>query len=279
MKKYLKLILIICFFIILSIASFAEENREVEVQLNQKKMEFQDAQPLLIKSEGRTIVPLRCIAEQLEATVHWNKETKEAYISLNDKVIILGMDNNYAMINGNKIAFDSSARLINQRTYVPLRFVSEALECSVDWDDYRCIVHITTKGNERPIILPNTATGDMNIDEKALLSLDSNFIADEWHGIYYLNSDGSQMLYVRLNQSACIGSMSFDESILQSSEKQNVYKKVLKFYFRDKADEAWNFILKMHNNKKTLDEFKEIGNRRLRTLRPSETGNLIIFID
>ena len=286
MKKYLKLIFITSFLFILPINSFAEDNIPVEVQLNQNKINFPDAQPVLIKSEGRTIVPVRFIAQQLGAVIHWDKKKQEVYITLNDKVIVLGINNNYAMINQNKVTFDSSARLMNGRTYVPLRFVSEALECSVDWDKYRNIAHITSKGNERPIILPNKATGNKDLDAKAIASLDSNFkirkekaVGCPYHDVIYSASDGSNRRFiVDLTTRGPIAVLFFDKSILESSEIENAYKKVLKFYFGNDSDEVLDFIIKMDNNKEPFDESKKFNDRGVVLLRPSKGDNLMIFI-
>ncbi|WP_425449782.1 copper amine oxidase N-terminal domain-containing protein [Dethiothermospora halolimnae] len=286
MKKYLKLIFITSFLFILSINSFAEDNIPVEVQLNQNKIDFPDAQPVLIKSEGRTIVPVRFIAQQLGAVIHWDKKKQEVYITLNDKVIVLGINNNYAMINQNKVTFDSSARLMNGRTYVPLRFVSEALECSVDWDKYRNIAHITSKGNERPIILPNKATGNKELDAKAIASLDSNFkieeekaVGGDYNSVIYSASDGSNGRFVvDLTTRGPIAVLFFDKSILESSEIENAYKKVLKFYFGDDSDEVLDFIIKMDNNKEPFDESKNFNDRGVVLLRAYKGNDLMIFI-
>lgn len=291
MRKYLKLVLIGCFLFIIPSNAFAEKdtenNRPVEVQLNQNKIEFPDLQPLLIKSESRIIVPVRFIAQQLGAIVHWDNKKQEVYITLNDKVIILGINNNYAMINQNKVTFDSAAKLINGRTYVPLRFVLEALKCSVDWDNYRYIVHITTKGNERPVILPSRATGDKLLDAKAIAALDSNLrmntvniMGSQCYRVIYSASDGSDAKFtVDLSQRVLMAIIwNFDKSIFKSIKIKNAYKKVLEFYFDENSDEAWDYIIKMSQNKNPLDESKEFGNHCLTVRRMLKGDDLIIFV-
>jgi hypothetical protein len=61
-------------------------------------------------------------------------------IQLKDKAIKLWIDNPIAEVNGEKIAIDPNNSnvkpiIINSRTYVPIRFVSENLGCNVSWDN------------------------------------------------------------------------------------------------------------------------------------------------
>ncbi|MGM0380315.1 MAG: stalk domain-containing protein, partial [Bacillota bacterium] len=89
--------------------------------------------PPVIKS-GRTTVPVRAISEGFGAEVTWNSEDKIVGIKKGDMNIELPLDSNEAYINGEKINLDSKSEIMNSRTYVPLRFVSESLGLKVDWD-------------------------------------------------------------------------------------------------------------------------------------------------
>ncbi len=91
-----------------------------------------DVAPIIVGS--RTMLPIRFVAEALGATVDWNEATQTVTIEKDGvKVqIIIGAD--YAYINGEKVKLDVPAFIENGRTYLPLRFVAEALGADVNWD-------------------------------------------------------------------------------------------------------------------------------------------------
>ncbi len=88
----------------------------------------------IITPEGRTMLPIRFITEALDGNVAWNEATQTVTITKDgvNVQIIIGAD--YAYINGEKVKLDSPAFIANGRTYLPVRFVSEALGATVNWD-------------------------------------------------------------------------------------------------------------------------------------------------
>ncbi len=91
-----------------------------------------DVPPIIIS--GRTMVPFRAIAEAFEANVSWDAGTKTVSIILGDIVIQLTIGNTTAIISGSSIKVDPPAQIVNGRTMVPLRFVSESFEADVAWN-------------------------------------------------------------------------------------------------------------------------------------------------
>ena len=83
---------------------------------------------------SRTFVPLRAIAEAFGATVTWDADTKGITIVLGDTEIKLQVGNNSATVNGKQLTVDPAPYIVNGRTLVPLRFISEALGAEVRWD-------------------------------------------------------------------------------------------------------------------------------------------------
>ena len=103
--------------------------------------------PVIMKGWDRTIVPVRTIVELIGGTVDWLDKDRMVTIKLRDKTIKLWIDNPVAEINGKKIAIDPNNSnimpiIVNSRTFVPLRFVSENLGCTVSWDGTKRIVTI-----------------------------------------------------------------------------------------------------------------------------------------
>lgn len=91
--------------------------------------------PYINADAGRALVPVRFISETMGAKVDWDPETRQAIITDERKQIILTIDSNEVLINGEKQTIDCAATIQSNRTYVPLRFVSEALEARVEYND------------------------------------------------------------------------------------------------------------------------------------------------
>jgi len=83
--------------------------------------------------QGRTVVPLRFISEAFGATVEWIAETKEITIQFGTTQIQLRIGSSTATINGEKNTLDVPPQILQGRTVVPLRFISEAFGATVEW--------------------------------------------------------------------------------------------------------------------------------------------------
>lgn len=102
----------------------------VELYIDLNKINT-DTPPTIV--DGRTLVPLRAIFESLGATVEWDAETRTATGTRNGTTVKVQIDNTSAYIDGEEKIFDVPAKIINSRTMVPARFVSEAMGCKVTW--------------------------------------------------------------------------------------------------------------------------------------------------
>jgi len=99
---------------------------------------FPDSYPFI--KDDRTLVPIRAIAEKLGYDVSWNAEERK--VTLSDEkeslsVIIDSMEMSKEIKetqNTEIIPIDVAATIVNDRTYLPLRAVGEALGCKVSWD-------------------------------------------------------------------------------------------------------------------------------------------------
>jgi len=98
---------------------------------------------------GRTLVPLRFVAETFGADVGWEAKEQKITITLEDKNIILWVGKKEALVNNERYYLEVPPKVIEipeiggGRTVVPLRFVSEALGAQVDWDPELQIITIT----------------------------------------------------------------------------------------------------------------------------------------
>lgn len=171
-----KKIIIISLIFILLFASLAfAQTYGVTVYVDGRKIHFPDQQPF-IDGNGRTLVPIRFIAEEIGATVEWKADSrmviieydkgqveksaidkikdffslqnlmKQAQYLVNRTLIGLQLGENKALVNGEWKTFDTRPVVVNSRTMVPLRFISETLGAGVEWDNKTRTVYICTQG-------------------------------------------------------------------------------------------------------------------------------------
>jgi len=76
------------------------------------------------------------------AEVTYNDATKQVLIAKDDTEILLTIGSQEAYVNGEKIMLDVPAMIIEGRTMVPLRFISESMNATVEWDGEAQIVYI-----------------------------------------------------------------------------------------------------------------------------------------
>ena len=114
----------------------------IKVFYNGEKMSF-DQPPVM--DNNRTLVPLRAIFEKIGAEVDWNSETQTVTAKKDDTTIELTINNTNAKKNGSVIELDVPAKIINNRTLVPVRFVSDCFGVGVEWDGENRQVILTTK--------------------------------------------------------------------------------------------------------------------------------------
>lgn len=119
-----------------------KENGDISVYCNEEKLWF-DQPPIM--ENNRVLVPMRFIFEALGAAVDWNGETQTVTAVCGDTNISLQIDRQEMYVNGEMKWLDVPARLLNDRTLVPIRAVSEAMEAKVEWIQKDKTVVITTQ--------------------------------------------------------------------------------------------------------------------------------------
>jgi len=97
-----------------------------------KKIDAQGNKPII--KDGRTLLPIRTLIESLGGKTDWEAKERKVTITLNGHSIILWIGKTTALVDGNKVTLDVASQIINDRTYIPLRFVAENLNASVQWD-------------------------------------------------------------------------------------------------------------------------------------------------
>ena len=105
---------------------------------------------------GRTLVPVRLIAERLGASVTWVPETRQVILLREESTIVLTLGSATALVNGQAMELPGGvpAGVVKwegrESTMVPLRFVSEQLGATVDWDNDTFTAILTSPGTPEP---------------------------------------------------------------------------------------------------------------------------------
>lgn len=86
---------------------------------------------------GTTYMKLRDVGEEFGIEFRWNSSNKEVSFNIPNKKVRLYLDSTTAYVNDNKIKLASAPIIVNERTYLPLRAISELLGINVNYLDIR----------------------------------------------------------------------------------------------------------------------------------------------
>lgn len=145
MRKYLRLMIVTTTIACISVTNIAAKpmvltydgkqhqyNQDpIKLNVNGKDITTTVMPPVMINE--RVLVPVREVFEPLGAAIEWKNSEKKLYLSYQDKMMILGADDKNVWINGETIVVDVPAKLINDKVMVPVRLISENMNCDVEW--------------------------------------------------------------------------------------------------------------------------------------------------
>lgn len=109
---------------------------------------------------NRVLVPLRAIFEAMGATVTWNQVTQTATATMDNIKVILPLNSTAPTVNGKVWPLDVPAKVVNQRTLAPLRFVGEALGGTATWDGEKYEITLTSPQSEQSKVVAVVITAD-----------------------------------------------------------------------------------------------------------------------
>ena len=179
-------IFLICFlFLFQSVpAAFAES--EIRLMVDGKYVSC-DVPPFI--EEGRTLIPARAVFSELGAKIEWVHSTRTVEIQYQSTRITLKVDSKQAVVNDRVVSLDVPARLVSDRTFIPVRFVAEALGMTVTWDNDARTVVMKTPPAPTPSPVPTPApTQAPNAGPKVI------------SGISLFSSGGADVILLSSNQ-------------------------------------------------------------------------------
>lgn len=143
-KMYIVILTLLIESIIFSTITFAES--DITVVIDETPVEF-DVMPII--KEDRAFVPMRKIFESLGSDVEWMQEEQIVLATKDSKIMILKIGDSKILIKDvlteetNTVEMSVTPFIEGGRTLVPLRCVSEALSCKVDWNNDTRTISIT----------------------------------------------------------------------------------------------------------------------------------------
>lgn len=135
--------MIILMFTLTGIASFAEGNSEDAIQLIVDGMNITELSSPVIEND-RMLVPIRFVSEEVGAEVDWDDVNRMVSVEKDNRSMHLWIGSRLVEYNNGEIykLSDVAPKIINDRTYVPLRVVSNALEIGIRWDESTRTVYV-----------------------------------------------------------------------------------------------------------------------------------------
>lgn len=145
--KFLKWPILISLLLMISLVqysapdAYAENN--IKIVIDGKRIKS-DVDPYI--KNDRTLVPIRVISEELDSLVEWDGEKREVRISKEDMHLVLRIDSylvEYTLDNETTYALmDVAPEISEDRTFVPLRLISNALGVGIEWDSEERVVYV-----------------------------------------------------------------------------------------------------------------------------------------
>lgn len=123
-----------------SFGGAAQAQPAAQVYLNGSPLRLANAP---MQQNGRTLVPMRDIFEALGATVNYNSLNQSIAAQKGTTVVRLALGSRNAAVNNIPVTLDAPARTYYGSTFVPLRFVSEALGANVSFNPSNRVVSIS----------------------------------------------------------------------------------------------------------------------------------------
>ncbi len=144
MKFKKKLILIFLGMVLFSLSIVgapAAQNQDITVIIDEQQQSFS---PSPIINNDRTLVPMRPFFEALGAQVDWDNQSKTVVGTRDAVVVKLTINQTAAFVNEKQVNLVTPGQIIDGSTYIPLRFVGEALGDEVAWDGTNKTITITS---------------------------------------------------------------------------------------------------------------------------------------
>lgn len=92
--------------------------------------------PAYINAENYTELPLRAVSEAFGATVGWDDPSNTVTIMMGQRIVSMTIGSKTMYINGTPVQMNTAPEITNERTFIPVRDLANALGISkIDWNE------------------------------------------------------------------------------------------------------------------------------------------------
>lgn len=203
MKKIIYIYIVLTMIILNIIGCNAQTNLKVNLEefktiilhigsrimtVNDTEIEI-DAVPIIINNH--VLVPIRAVMEHMETKVEWNNKNQTISVYDSNNIVHMSINSKIAYLNNKEYVLESPPIIIDSRTFIPIRFISESLGFSVNWYESQNKIIITSRNNENI---------DKNTENISKINSSENIIEKENNNMININirigsSDFSAKLY------------------------------------------------------------------------------------
>jgi hypothetical protein len=161
--------LLLSLVLLVTMAATGSAASGIRVLFDEQEVQF-DANPFI--EAGRTLVPVRALAERLGFTVGWDQPEQKITLTKGDSTILLWIGSSKVVVNGKEGTVDVAPKQVGNRTFVPVRFVAERLGAHVTWDQQQQAAVVTSgkslllklSTQQKPVDQKTTGDFQMQID-------------------------------------------------------------------------------------------------------------------
>jgi hypothetical protein len=121
---------------------------------------------------GRVLIPVKATQSFNGVKMNWNSTTKQLKLQKGDSTVLLTAGKSVALINNKSVSLDVPVTIINGRTLVPIRFVSEALNYNVELNPSTKQIIISDRANS--VLTENYKSDNLAIARIAALQFPIN---------------------------------------------------------------------------------------------------------
>lgn len=179
MNKNLLTILVLGLLCLTNFAAWANQAdyEEIENLSIIIDYEYKDFTKNPVNVGGRILLPMREFFETIGAEIKWDEENKEVHASYENNKIFLKIGSNDSIVNGLFKSLDVAPTLINDSTYIPLRFAAESLGYEIIWNSEYNSIYAFSNPEEAQL----DEIKDLSIDYASLP--DGTSIVDTFSGL------------------------------------------------------------------------------------------------
>ena len=203
--------------------SYSASN-QIKVLLDNQPLSF-DVAPTTVNN--RVLVPFRAISEALGAEVRWDEANQVVLARKDNTKIMLTIGDRKTFINNSSVLLDVAPQIIDNRTFIPIRFISESFGAKVQWDAPTKTVTITPKKETSQISYMGISLGS-SLEEATKLFGAPDRIVDSEYGFKWHTFHDNYKNYVQFGISNArvvaiySNSNGWDSHLLNIDSERNV---------------------------------------------------------